>query len=248
MKKLEIPEGLKIASIWLVWAFVAVGVVGWSLFVVLRAFDVTQDAAAWVQAFGSILAIVGALSVSRKQVQAQSDVASAQIQHQMNMVEQAARDKAEAFFAVVDYAATSCVAICNMARQKMPVEIMGMQWEAHLKEVSQASLMALRRVPVHELGSYELVVGYSTVLASYINFISETERTISGDRQYHSPESSDLYAGMIQHNAMLQAGFEVFKMAHALKFGGLPEGTEQPVQKEEGERTVSEGDTVVVSG
>ncbi len=182
--------------------------------------------ASWVQAFGSIFAIAGALSVSRKQVQAQNNVAAAQIQHQMNMVVQAAKDKAEAFFAVVDYAATSCDAICNMARQKMPVEVMRMTWEAHLKEISQANLLALRSVPVHELGSYELVVGYSTVLASYINFISEVERTINGDRRYHAPESNDLYAGMIQQSALVQAGFGAFKDAHALKFGGLPEGTE----------------------
>jgi hypothetical protein len=57
VKKLETPEIMKLASVWVVWTFLAVGAIGWSLFVVLKAFDATKDAAAWVQAVGSIIAV-----------------------------------------------------------------------------------------------------------------------------------------------------------------------------------------------
>lgn len=57
VKKLETPEIMKLASVWVVWSFLAVGIIGWSLFVVLQAFDAAKDAAAWVQAVGSIIAV-----------------------------------------------------------------------------------------------------------------------------------------------------------------------------------------------
>ncbi|WP_146249893.1 MULTISPECIES: hypothetical protein [unclassified Pseudomonas] len=64
MKKIEIPENIILASVWVVWAFLAVGALGWALFVVLKAFDATKDAAAWVQAVGSIAAIIAAIIIS----------------------------------------------------------------------------------------------------------------------------------------------------------------------------------------
>lgn len=46
-------------SVWGVWTFILVGSIGWALFVVLEHFGI-QERAAWAQAFGAILAIVGA--------------------------------------------------------------------------------------------------------------------------------------------------------------------------------------------
>ncbi|NWE12443.1 hypothetical protein [Pseudomonas yamanorum] len=60
MKNFSMPNEMRVASIWIVWAFVAIGVLGWALFIVLDAFGVKSDAAAWVQAVGSIMAILGA--------------------------------------------------------------------------------------------------------------------------------------------------------------------------------------------
>lgn len=67
LKNLGIPEGMKLASVWAVWAFIAVGAVGWALFVILEAFGVLKDGAAWIQAVGSIAAIWGAFSISNQQ-------------------------------------------------------------------------------------------------------------------------------------------------------------------------------------
>lgn len=53
------PYKMKIWSIWVVWAFIAIGALGWALFVVLAHFDIS-DKAGWVQAIGAVLAIIGA--------------------------------------------------------------------------------------------------------------------------------------------------------------------------------------------
>jgi hypothetical protein len=58
---------MALASIWSVWVFLATGALGWALFVVLDAFDAKEDAAAWVQAVGSVVAILIAVWVANKQ-------------------------------------------------------------------------------------------------------------------------------------------------------------------------------------
>lgn len=63
MKFFSMPPGMKIAGVWVTWAFLAIGALGWALIVVLDAFEVKKDAAAWVQAIGSILAIIGAAAL-----------------------------------------------------------------------------------------------------------------------------------------------------------------------------------------
>lgn len=60
MSKFSVPAKMKVASVWIVWAFLSIGALGWALLVVLEAFDAKKDVAAWVQAIGSILAIIGA--------------------------------------------------------------------------------------------------------------------------------------------------------------------------------------------
>lgn len=66
MNGLKFPPMMAIASVWVVWLFLAVGVLGWALFILLDAFDAKKDAAAWVQAFGSIAAVVGAFLVAQR--------------------------------------------------------------------------------------------------------------------------------------------------------------------------------------
>jgi len=66
MKGLRFPLVMGMATVWVVWLFLAVGALGWALFVLLDAFDAKKDAAAWVQAFGSIAAIVGAFLVAQR--------------------------------------------------------------------------------------------------------------------------------------------------------------------------------------
>lgn len=61
MKRFEMPESMKLASVWVVWGFFTIGVLGWALFVVLEFFDAQQEAASWMQAIGSLLAVGAAI-------------------------------------------------------------------------------------------------------------------------------------------------------------------------------------------
>ncbi len=182
----------------------------------------TSEWASWVQAVGSILAIVGALAVSRSQVSTQNAIAFEQIQHQIDMKKQQATDRAVAFLAVVDCAATLCNAIYKTAAADDSIRMTGIVWNSHLREVSQASLAALRGIPVYELGSYELVVSHGTVLATFVKFISEVEIVIGGGRSLDVPENMGVLGGMNHQNALMQAGFGTFKDAHQAKYGELP--------------------------
>lgn len=69
MKGLKFPPMMAMASVWVVWVFLALGALGWALFILLDAFDAKKDAAAWVQAVGSVLAIIVAIAVANTQNQ-----------------------------------------------------------------------------------------------------------------------------------------------------------------------------------
>lgn len=73
MKALEIPEGMKLAAIWVVWSFLSMGVLGWGLWVVLEAAGSLKDMAAWVQGIGSIGAILAAVAIARRGVWQQKE-------------------------------------------------------------------------------------------------------------------------------------------------------------------------------
>lgn len=178
--------------------------------------------ASWVQAIGSILAIVGAVAVSRSQAATQNAIALGQIQHQIDMNKRERVDRAVALYAVIDCAATWCDAIYNTAAEDESPKMLRAVWVSHLREVSQANLHALRSIPVYELGSYELVVGYGTVLATFVKYISEVELVIDGGRSLDVPESMGIFGGMKHQNALMQAGFGAFKDAHRAKYGELP--------------------------
>ncbi|WP_400518330.1 hypothetical protein [Pseudomonas aeruginosa] len=61
------PENMKLASIWVVWGFLSLAALGWGLQVVITATGIREGMAAWVQAIGSVGAIVAAIFVSIRQ-------------------------------------------------------------------------------------------------------------------------------------------------------------------------------------
>ncbi|PMZ97612.1 MULTISPECIES: hypothetical protein [unclassified Pseudomonas] len=73
MKGLLIPERMKRASVWVVWGFVSIGVLGWGLWVVLKAVGSTEGMTAWVQALGSIGAILAAVAIAQRGVSQQKE-------------------------------------------------------------------------------------------------------------------------------------------------------------------------------
>ncbi len=56
---------MRLASLWVIWGFFSLGVLGWGLKLVLEYIGSFKDAPVWVQAAGSILAIIAAIGVSQ---------------------------------------------------------------------------------------------------------------------------------------------------------------------------------------
>ncbi|WP_148561561.1 hypothetical protein [Pseudomonas psychrophila] len=176
----------------------------------------------WVQAVGSIFAIIGVFIVSRIQTSAQIAIAQGQIQHQIDMKNREVADRAVAILAVVDCASRLCEAIYETSSEDKSVNMLAKAWNAHFREVSQASLHALRGVPVYELGSYQLVVQHGIILAAFVKFVSEVEIVIVNERSVDVPESMGVFGGMKHQNTIMQEGFAAFKQAHRIKYGDLP--------------------------
>lgn len=61
---MKFSDEVRLAAILAVWGFLGIGAFGWAIFVVLDHFGATKDAAAWVQAVGSVAAIVAAIWIS----------------------------------------------------------------------------------------------------------------------------------------------------------------------------------------
>lgn len=55
---------MKLASLWVIWFFLAIGVLGGGTFAVLDYFDAKREAAGWAQAIGSIGAILVAIWIA----------------------------------------------------------------------------------------------------------------------------------------------------------------------------------------
>lgn len=66
--KWAMSEGMKVGTAWVLWGFVSLGVLGWGLLVVLEYVGSLQDAPAWVQAIGSIGAILAAVAIAQRGV------------------------------------------------------------------------------------------------------------------------------------------------------------------------------------
>ncbi len=66
MRSFKMPESMKLASIWVVWAFLSLAALGWGLQVVISATGSKEGMAAWVQAIGSIFAILVSVWITRQ--------------------------------------------------------------------------------------------------------------------------------------------------------------------------------------
>ncbi|HEK1768883.1 TPA: hypothetical protein SMR47_002829 [Pseudomonas putida] len=64
--KFQFSESMKVATAWVLWGFLSLGVLGWGLWVVLDLAGSLKDAPAWVQAIGSIGAILAAVLIAQR--------------------------------------------------------------------------------------------------------------------------------------------------------------------------------------
>ncbi|AOJ07620.1 hypothetical protein [Burkholderia mayonis] len=106
----------------------------------------SSEWASWVQAFGSIGAILGALWVSERQ--AKSAITSIKLQ-----AEQAARDKRNAAIAIVDAAMDRAKEIESTMSIRDLTTVQIELYKTYDRSIIDGLVRALQGVPLHEIGS-----------------------------------------------------------------------------------------------
>ncbi|NMZ26026.1 hypothetical protein HBO40_00225 [Pseudomonas protegens] len=171
MKKFSMPPEMKVASVWVVWAFLAIGALGWALFVLLNVFDAKKDAAAWVQAVGSIAAIIGAFMVAQRTHQLERQLrAEEALQAEVDALyfaEHAAYEAYSAVHHVTEYATSAPYMIGlarleevrytlrNLLKKSLPVEVCSSIFVVQ-EQVSEALSVASRVKGSYEKNGYEV--------------------------------------------------------------------------------------------
>ncbi|MGF6692963.1 hypothetical protein M2318_003040 [Metapseudomonas resinovorans] len=128
-----------------------------------------SELASWVQAVGSIAAILGAFMISHRQLERQ------QIER-----ERERRSKADAFYAVVENAAKYSESVRELVSVKRPSVVVFIEiWKRYLAHEVGLSIKGLEAMPAHELGSYKLVLFQVSILAGMIKATSEIESFVA---------------------------------------------------------------------
>ncbi|MND78141.1 MULTISPECIES: hypothetical protein [Pseudomonas] len=121
--------------------------------------------ASWVQAVGSIGAIVGAFAIS-----------SGQNRRQGRLAKRTAIDRFDAYCAVIKNAVESAESVSGLARDKAAYFEFRSVWEKYLGESFKTSLEAAKAILVHDLADYKLVVYYSGLMGSIYKMHYEVEK------------------------------------------------------------------------
>lgn len=145
MKGLKVPPAMSVATIWIVWLFLAIGSMGWALFVLLDAFDAKKDAAAWVQAVGSVLAIIVAIAV-----------ANAQTQRAYSAAKQAEKELLDKLFVVAKFVADVSNNAYEYLRKNSGDGRMVSKFEVSLRDCDYL----MREVQFNEVPRAEAAIGW----------------------------------------------------------------------------------------
>lgn len=121
----------------------------------------STEVASWVQAVGSIGAIAGAYAVANWQI------ASQRLQQQ-----NIEASRLDAMYAVVKCASDHVKSVQGFVKQT-PEDFVLRNFWVHLSGPFEASLQALRSLPVHELGHAELVVQCMSIIGYMSNIQTE---------------------------------------------------------------------------
>jgi len=151
MKRLKLPPFMSTATIWVVWLFLATGALGWALFVLLDAFDAKKDAAAWVQAVGSVLAIIVAIAV-----------ASSQNQRAYKAAKQAERELLDKLFVVANFVADVSVNASSYLTDNSSDKRMVTRFEVSLRDCDYL----MREVQFNEVPRAEAAIGWLELRAA----------------------------------------------------------------------------------
>lgn len=123
-----------------------------------------QTDAAWIQAVGSILAILVAVCVNASQIRYGRKQRQIEVQN-----------KRAAFLAVVEFAADQGQAIAHYLEDLPNLRPFVSMWENKFSSVTKFVLESLAAIPMHELGDRIAVLSYSEI---YTNLYSIREDAI----------------------------------------------------------------------
>lgn len=120
--------------------------------------------ASWVQAVGSVGAIVGAFAIS-----------NGQSRRHERLRKQESMDRFEAYYAVLKNAVESSISVAEFAEKNVADFEFRSVWGKYLGELLRASLEAAKAIPVHELSDYKLVMYYSGIMGTIYKLHNEVE-------------------------------------------------------------------------
>lgn len=154
--------------------------------------------ASWVQAVGSIGAILGAFAIS-----------AAQSRRHEKLLRREASDRFDAYYAVVKNAAETSMLVTEFAHNKSADFEFRSVWEKYLGELLRASLDAAKAIPVHELEDYKLVVYYSGLMGTIYKLHHGVERYMSSRPSMEI--TLELYESMLTQSSMIQFDWKRFQ-------------------------------------
>ncbi|WP_085590833.1 hypothetical protein [Pseudomonas sp. B14(2017)] len=176
----------------------------------IRTYDLNKsELASWVQAFGSIGAIWGALAVSRRQItmQANADAKRAEL-----------RDGA--YLAVMESACKNVRKLSEFVDGGPTLNAFLLMWDYHVGGLFESNMEILKGIPAHELGSYELVVSHSVVMTKMIRIQGVIRGLREADERYkkvQEPWVKYQYSEITGDNEVVQDALERYKVALAVK-------------------------------
>ncbi|WP_414156540.1 hypothetical protein [Pseudomonas sp. BNK-30] len=176
----------------------------------IKAYDLNKgELASWVQAFGSIGAIWGALAVSRKQInmQASADAKREEL-----------RDGA--YLAVMESACKNVRKLSEFVDSGPTLNGFLLMWDYHVGGLFESNMEILKGIPAHELGSYELVVSHSVVMAKMIRIQGVVRGLREADEHHKQVQERWVkyqYSEITGDNEVVQDALERYKVALAVK-------------------------------
>lgn len=165
-KQLESSAPFAIGLLWV--SFIA-GPTFWLVLSAIKLSGIDSTVvASWVQAFGSIGAIIGAFAVANRQTRNQ----------QLHLDQQKA-GRLESMHAVVQIVADHARAMGEFAKDKPADYAFQNFWNIALGGSFQAVVQALKAMPVHELGKADLVVQCMAIIGAMTRMQTDIEHYLS---------------------------------------------------------------------
>jgi hypothetical protein len=123
--------------------------------------------ASWVQAIGSIAAILAAFNIGNQQIKSQNKQRAREQEY-----------KTEAYYAVVMNAVKKIESFGALIERNTSPEDIQLNWNMLYSQIFSACQNSLRALPAHELGSYNMVDGFFNVSGVVNSIISVADRYV----------------------------------------------------------------------